>query len=300
MNYDALKTFVTLAEVRHFTKTAQLLHISQPSVSLHIKNLEQEFETELFVRSSKLFKITPTGEVLYHRAKQIISIYEQTKQEIMEYHSHIKGLLKIGASFTIGEYILPELLYKMSEQYPQLTIEVTIGNTDEIAHAVHLLEVDIGLIEGHTNNKELTVSFFKEDELYIVAANNHPLTQLEHITIHDLQQQAWITREHGSGTREFFNHFIRTNGLVVSSLLTISSNQGIKESVIRGIGISLLSKSVISRDLASQALAIIPVSNLHFTRMLSYIYSPLHEHNRGLEAFLELIQQQAKHDMPPA
>lgn len=299
MNYDALKTFVTLAVVRHFTKTAQLLHISQPSVSLHIKNLEQQFDTELFIRSSKLFKITPTGEILYHRAKQIISIYEQTKQDIMEHHHHIKGILKIGASFTIGEYILPELLFKMGKQYPKLTIEVTIGNTDEVVQAVHLLKVDVGLIEGQTNNKELIVSPFKQDELFIVAANHHPLAQLKHITVDDLQQQAWITREHGSGTREFFNHFIRTNGLSVSSLLTISSNQGIKESVIQGSGISLLSQSVIARDIDQQVLTIIPLAEMKFSRTLSYVYSPLHENNRGLDVFLALIHQQWDHNPSP-
>lgn len=107
MHYDALKTFVTLAEVKNFTKTAELLLMSQPSVSLHIKNLEKEFQTKLFQRSPKYLKITPSGEILYDRAKQMITIYEQTRQEILDQQHIIKGDLKIAASFTIGEYILP-------------------------------------------------------------------------------------------------------------------------------------------------------------------------------------------------
>ena len=114
MHYDTLKTFITLVEVKNFTKTAEILRMSQPSVSLHIKNLETEFNTTLFRRSPKSLKITPTGEILYERAKQMITIYEQTRQDILEHHNSIKGELKIGASFTIGEYILPSLLLELA------------------------------------------------------------------------------------------------------------------------------------------------------------------------------------------
>lgn len=99
MHYDALKTFVTLAEVKNFTKTAELLLMSQPSVSMHVKNLEKEFQTKLFQRSPKYLKITPSGEILYDRAKQMITIYEQTRQEILDQQHTIKGDLKIAASF---------------------------------------------------------------------------------------------------------------------------------------------------------------------------------------------------------
>ena len=127
--YEALRTFVTLVEVKNFTKTAEILHMSQPSVSLHIKNLEKEFQTNLLLRSPKFLQITPTGEILYERAKQMITIYEQAKQEILEQQNTIKGELKIGASFTIGEYVLPYLLFDLHKDFPQLELEVVIGNT---------------------------------------------------------------------------------------------------------------------------------------------------------------------------
>lgn len=153
MYYDALKTFVTLAEVKNFTKTAEILLMSQPSVSMHIKNLEKEFQTKLFERSPKFLKITPTGEILYDRAKQMIAIYEQTKQDILDHHHSIKGELKIGASFTIGEYILPSLLFDLQADYPELELQAVIGNTEEIVQSVRRYKVDIGLIEGQTNEK---------------------------------------------------------------------------------------------------------------------------------------------------
>ncbi|MEY8190080.1 LysR family transcriptional regulator [Peribacillus simplex] len=287
MYYDALKTFVTLVEVKNFTKTAEMLLMSQPSVSLHIKKLEEEFQTKLFLRSPKFLKVTLTGEILYDRAKQMITIYEQTRQDIQEHDRSIKGELKIGASFTIGEYILPSLLIDLQEDYPELELQVVIGNTEEIVQAVRLYKVDIGLIEGQTNEKELSVHPFMQDELFIVSSNNHELANQDEVGITDLHDQAWVTREVGSGTREYLNHVIRSNGLKIKSILTISSNQGIKETLIKnGAGLALLSRSVIERDVQNKILSIIQVKNEFFNRTLSYVYSPIMEDKKNVKTFI--------------
>ncbi|KZZ85351.1 LysR family transcriptional regulator [Bacillus sp. SJS] len=295
MYYDALKTFVTLAEVKNFTKTAERLHISQPSVSLHIKNLEKEFQTKLFVRSPKSLKITPTGEILYSRAKQMIHMYDQTKQDILEHHHDIKGKLTIGASFTIGEYILPAFLVDFQAKYPNLDLEIIIGNTEEIVQSVRLFKVDIGLIEGQTNEKELTVEPFLEDELFIVASNKHTLAEKSEAVIADLHSQVWVTREIGSGTREYLEHVIRSNGLKVQSFLTISSNQGIKETIISGMeALSLLSYHVIERDIRNKVLSIISLKDHTFKRKLSMVYSPAMESKMNVEAFTVALRKWQK------
>ncbi|MBG9451536.1 LysR family transcriptional regulator [Cytobacillus firmus] len=295
MHYDALKTFVTLAEVKNFTKTAELLLMSQPSVSLHVKNLEKEFQTKLFQRSPKYLKITPSGEILYDRAKQMITIYEQTRQEILDQQHTIKGDLKIAASFTIGEYILPPLLLDLQNEYPELNLQITIANTEEVVQSTRSHHVDIGLIEGQTNEKELIVTPFLEDELFIVTSNQHPLAQKEEATVADLQDQAWIMRENGSGTREYFNHVVRSNGLKVKSLLTISSNQGIKETLINGLGMSILSGSVVARDVKQNNLSIIKVKNQEFKRTLSYLLSPIMQEKRNVSIFIEALSERWHH-----
>ncbi|MGE7186589.1 LysR family transcriptional regulator [Peribacillus sp. NPDC006672] len=287
MYYDALKTFVTLVEVKNFTKTAEILLMSQPSVSLHIKKLEEEFQTKLFLRSPKFLKVTLTGEILYDRAKQMITIYEQTREDIQEHDKSIKGELKIGASFTIGEYILPSLLIDLQKDYPELELQVVIGNTEEIVQAVRLYKVDIGLIEGQTNEKELSVHPFMQDELFVVSSNDHELSYKDEVVITDLHDQAWVTREVGSGTREYLNHVIRTNGLKIKSILTISSNQGIKETLIKnGEGLALLSQSVIERDVQNKILSIIQLKNESFNRTLSYVYSPIMEDKKNVKTFI--------------
>jgi DNA-binding transcriptional LysR family regulator len=269
--------------------------MSQPSVSLHIKNLEKEFQTKLFQRSPKYLKITPSGEILYDRAKQMITIYEQTRQEILEQQNTIKGDLKIAASFTIGEYILPPLLLDLQNQYPELNLQVTIANTEEVVQSTRSHHVDIGLIEGQTNERELIVTPFLEDELFIVTSNQHPLVQKEETTIADLQNQQWIMRENGSGTREYFNHVVRSNGLKVKSLLTISSNQGIKETLINGLGISILSGSVVERDVKQNNLSIIKVKNQEFKRTLSYVLSPIMQEKKNVSIFIEALGEKWKH-----
>lgn len=146
-----------------------------------------------------MLQITPTDELLYERIKQLFSIYEQTVEDILEIQQSVQGKLSIGASFTVGEYIVPSLMKSMQSAYPEVEFDITIGNTDEIIQLVQQLDVDLGLIEGQTSSKDLHVEPFMEDELFIVAAPNHPLSKKETVMIDDLQDQVWISREEGSG-----------------------------------------------------------------------------------------------------
>ncbi|MER1958590.1 MAG: LysR family transcriptional regulator [Solibacillus sp.] len=289
MNLEELQTFIKLCEIKNFTKTAELLTMSQPTVSLHIKNLEQQFQSQLIQRSTKQISITPTGEILLDQAKQIIQLYEQTKQQILEHHHTIQGDLTIGASFTIGEYILPTLLIKLKSQHPNLSLQILIGNTEEIVAAVKKFQVDIGLIEGATNEKSLIIQPFMKDELVVIASKEHPLAKKKQLHVSDLQNEDWVSRELGSGTQANLMHFLHANGLKVNSMLTISSNQGIKQSVINGLGISLLSKHVVERDHANGDIAILQLDTPPLFRTLSYIYSSIMLKKGNVKTFLDIL-----------
>ncbi|MCT6923739.1 MULTISPECIES: LysR family transcriptional regulator [Bacillales] len=291
MNIEELHTFIKLCEIKNFTKTADALCMSQPTVSLHIKNLEREFQTQLFQRSPKLLCITPTGEILLERARQMVQLYEQTSQELLDYHHTVQGHLKIGASFTIGEYILPPLLVKLKEQYPELSFQIIIGNTEEIVQCAKLFQVDIGLVEGKTNEKEIIVEPFKDDELVIVSAACHPLAAKKNVSIADLQNEDWITREIGSGTGEYLKQFLQANELKVKTLMSISSIQGIKETVMNNLGLSMLSKSVIERDLKTGEMHVIQLDAPPLLRTLSYIYAPSMKEKRNVNIFIEALRQ---------
>lgn len=291
MQIEELKTFIQLCEIKNFTKTAEALSMSQPTVSLHIRNLEEIFQTQLIQRTSKQLQITPTGELLLDSAKQIIQLLEKTKKDIFEHHHKLYGHLKIGASFTIGEYVLPKLLAKLKKDFPNLNFEVIIGNTGEIVEYVKLFKVDIGLIEGKTDEKSLNISPFQQDELVVIASSTHPLSTKEMVSITDLQNEQWISRENGSGTRDNLNHFLHSNGLKVKSITTISSNQGVKELVRHGIGLSLISKNAIEQDFKQGDIIILPLENLRVYRTFSYIYSPIMLKRNNVEIFIEALKK---------
>lgn len=292
MNYEELKTFIKLCEVKNFTKTAERLNMSQPTVSLHIKNLESEFQTQLFHRIRKQLSLTPTGEILLERAKQMTQLYDQAKQHILDHHEKIQGELKIGATFTIGEYILPAFLSELKSQYPTLNLQITIGNTEEIVHAVKLLQVDIGLIEGSTTEKELTIQPFMKDELVLISHAKHILAQKDSLQIDDLQDQSWVMRESGSGTGDYLRHFLQTNGLRVHSSLHMSSSQSIKEAVIHDLGLSLLSLHTIKRELQLNILKRLTIDYPPFIRTLSYIYAPTTQMSGNINIFIEALKKQ--------
>jgi LysR family transcriptional regulator, transcriptional activator of the cysJI operon len=289
MYYDSLKTFITVVEEGNFTRAAEKRLISQPSVSVHIQNLEKEFNTSLFIRSPKRLQLTSTGELLYERAKQIIQIYETTKEQISEHHQSGHMEIKIGASFTIGEYVLPSILKKLSDQYPEIKLEVIIGNTEEVVEHVKLFHVDLGLIEGQCNENDLIVYPFMRDELKIVAPYKY--FPSEGITsIEKLENQTWIAREKGSGTRAFMDHVLRSHSLKQKKVISISSTQGVKEAVIHGMGLTLISKFAILREVQNRQLSIVPIKGESFIRKFSYIHSPLAKNKMAIEGFIDLLK----------
>lgn len=243
------------------------------------------------MRSPKTFKITPTGEILYQRATQMIKMYELTIRDIYEHHHLVKGLIKVGASFTIGEYIIPAFLAELQKTYPNLEFEVVIGNTEKVVELVQLFKVDIGLIEGQTNERDLTIFPFLEDELVLIAPISHPLSQKKQIEIEDLQNQTWVTREKGSGTREYLDHVISSNGLKIDHLMVISSTQGIKEAVINGIGLSLISRSAITRDYEQNVISILCIESIPFFRKFSYVYSNSGGKNKNVDLLIEALKK---------
>ncbi|NIK76330.1 DNA-binding transcriptional LysR family regulator [Paenibacillus castaneae] len=248
---DALLVFITVTEQSHFSKAAELLNLSQPGVSLHIRNLENEMGAKLLHRSPKQVRLTEAGEILYKRAKQMLLLYEEAKQAIHLLRNEVTGALQIGASFTIGEYILPKRLAEFAHQYPHVDMQVTIGNTEEIIEGVRSGKLDIGIIEGETHAADLDVFPYMKDNMIIIAPADHPLSSYRVIEPDNLQNQVWVLRENGSGTRAFSDHFIKENHLPVKRSYIFNSSQGVKEAVASGLGIALLSRWIVRKELES-------------------------------------------------
>ncbi len=292
MIIEPLEIFTKVAEEKSFSKAAEELYLSQPSVSQQIRNLENEFDTKLIYRSSKHVKLTPAGEILYRRAAEIMAIYAQAKDEINLIRHVVTGRLRIGASFTIGEYVLPRLVGQTAVKYPRLDIAVTIANTEQIAQSLSQNHLDIGLVEGRVNADEFSIELFWEDEMVLIAPVGHPLSTGKPVTPAALQDQVWINREAGSGTRAFSDRFIQALDLQVQRSYVFSSSKGVKEAVVNGLGIAIVSRLIIEKELAGGDLVMVPVEQeaVRLARNFVILRMPQAFCTKAVEVFLEELR----------
>jgi len=284
MEIEALKTFIAVVEEKNFTLAGKRRLLSQPSISLHIKHLEDEFQTRLIDRSPKHLRVTAAGDLLYRRAKQILELMDKTTEDIYALQHRITGTIKIGASYTIGEYILPKLLSDFHQQYPDIGLEVSVDNTEKVASAVRMLQLDIGFIEGSVDATDLVVTPFMEDEMVLVASESYIQSRPD-FQLASLGEETWITREKGSGTREFMEHFFQTQGIAPKKVVMISSNMGVKEAVVQGLGLSILSHWVVRQEVNLGRIRILPTKN-KLNRMLSYVLPSNIEGTKAAEVFI--------------
>ena len=269
---EEFKTFIAVVDFKNFTKAAEYLNLSQPSVSTHIKNLEIIFGVTLINRSvkQKTISITESGYTLYKRAKEIINLLDVTFMDVKTLSTSIKGTIKIGASLTIGEYILPKFLAHFSNKYPDVDIEVKIENTSFIASELKKMKLDIGLIEGSVSSALFKQEYFLEDEMVLVAPFDSDLKDKE-IKLDNIQNRRWIAREEGSGTREYLDLFFAQNKIIPKSIMVLGSNLAVKEAVRNNLGLTITSKHIILEAESRNELTSLKLNN-DFRRSFSYIY----------------------------
>ena len=289
MIVDPLKIFVTVVEHRNFSRAAEELYLSQPSVSLQIRNLENELGTKLINRSPKHLELTQSGEIFYGYAKNILLLYDKAKEEIDQLSNVVTGGLKVGASYTIGEYILPFIVTEFATQYPKVEIETSIANTEEIIQAFRTNHLDIALVEGAVNHSDFVIHHLIEDEIILVVPNQHALARLPIVTADHLQDQVWILRESGSGTRAFSDKLIKDRGIHVKKSYIFGSGQAVKQAVIAGLGIALVSSWIVRQELKARELTAIRIKGKRLTRSFSLIKSKNNELSKAMEAFTEQL-----------
>ncbi|MFJ7509170.1 selenium metabolism-associated LysR family transcriptional regulator [Peribacillus simplex] len=288
---DPLKVFVTVIEQKNFSRAGDILNLSQPGVSLHIRNLENELGTKLIYRSPKQVQITEPGKILYRHAKQMLNHYETAIREINEFNNVVSGTMKIGASFTIGEYYLPKVLAEFAAQYPMVDIQIIISNSNEVIQGIRSNRLDIGLIEGETDYKDIDVRPFMNDEMIVVVPPVHPLSQMDLIEGTLLQNQTWVLREEGSGTRTYSDKLLSSLELKIKKTFIFTSIQGVKEAVMAGLGIALLSRLTVQKELKSNELKTFHLKNEPIIRPFSIVKKLDFEASKAMELFLRKVEE---------
>jgi DNA-binding transcriptional LysR family regulator len=287
-----LSVFQAVAEHLSFTKAARLLHISQPAVTQHIKMLEEEVGQSVFLRGTNGIALTGTGALLLQHARQVLRLDEEVLQRIRVKKGIIKGRIIIGATTTIGQYLLPEWLVQSRRLWPELQLTVKGGNTEEIVEAALDRKLDLGLVEGRCQRVGLQAECFLNDEIICVASARHPLTRGQPLSAAILKRQVWIFREKGSGTRDMVELALKRQGLHPRQLnidLELSNSEAIKAVVASGYGLTFLSRFVVVRELAQGILQTVPVRGLKIARQLNFIYPSGPRPLGASGAFLDLV-----------
>ncbi|MCJ7840126.1 LysR family transcriptional regulator [Lederbergia sp. NSJ-179] len=285
-----LQVFVMVAEKQNFSRAAEELHMTQPAVSQYIRAFEENIGIRLLERTNKYVQLNKAGEIVYHHAKEILGLYTKMQHLVDDLTHKAKGELTIGASYTFGEYVLPHVLTVLQQKYPEIDPSVTIANTATIAELVTSHQLDIGIVEGRFKDKELLEEKFAEDLMVVVASAHHRLARKKVVTISDLEEEIWVVREQGSGTREATEKVFRQFLFSPKKQIVFSSTQPIKEAVEAGLGISLLSKWAIQKEIKNKDLHILNIKGLPFARQFSLITkSPFQ--TKALEVFIDLLRE---------
>ncbi len=255
-----LQVFHTVARMLSFTKAAEILHMTQPAVTFQVRQLEEHFDTRLFDRTHNRISLTKAGKRVYHHSERIFEQYTEMEREVREITGDVSGVLLVGASTTIAEYMLPSLLGDFKKQFPNVTIKLRVSNSDGIVSMVEENAVDLGVVEAPVNNKNLAVEVCRVDQLVAIVPPDHELASRERVHISDLLEYPFIAREEGSGTRGVFHEYLKAAGINVRDLkvaMELGSPESIKGAVQAGMGISIVSMVTLAKELQLNALKLL-------------------------------------------
>lgn len=272
MNIRRLKIFMTVTETKSMTEAGKVLYMTQPAISQAIADLEEELKVKLFERINHKLVLNYTGEVLYQYGKQILNLIEEAEHSIDDIANMNKGRLRIGASTTIGIYLLPKIIRKFKEKNQEFDIAFVIDNTAVIEEMVLNYQLDIGLVEGPLHLNEIVVTPFCEDELYLVSSPQHPWAKMGRIDVNQLEGVSFMLREQGSGTREVFENTMTKHQISYKIQHIINNTEAIKKAVEENIGLAIISRLALLEELRTDRLARIELEGIRFFRTLNFIW----------------------------
>ena len=274
MEDHKLRVFCAVAETKSFSKASELIHLTQPAVSLQVQAMEELYETRLFDRSGNAINLTPAGEILYKRAKEILALYAEAQKNISEITGAIKGSLAIGASSTIGNYLLPSIISAFKKKVPQVNISLVVSNTKTITEKLNAGEIDIALVEGDVSKQRFAVETLLSDELVVVMSPAHPWAERRNIPGIEMTKEPLIMREEGSGTRQIILKHLEDHGIKLDNLkitLVLGSTEAIKSAVEEGMGVSILSAWAVRQAIKHGILKATTFKDVKFHRNFSII-----------------------------
>ena len=293
MEDHKLKVFCTVAETRSFSKTSEIIHLTQPAVSLQIQALEEMYETKLFDRSSSRVTLTPAGEVLYKYAKEILALYTAAEKVLGEMTGLVKGSITIGAGSTIGNYMLPSVISDFRKTHPKIKVHLSVANMQRIIELLNAGNINVGLVEGDVKRQKIVVDKLLSDELLLIVPTHHPWAKRKEVSVSELIEEPFILREAGSGTRQTIEKFLARHGITLQAMkvsMVLGTTQAIKEAVENGLGVSIVSRWAARKEIKYGTLSMLSFKEEKILRNFSLITYKNSVSSHAVEEFLAYLK----------
>ncbi|WP_138493121.1 selenium metabolism-associated LysR family transcriptional regulator [Paenibacillus pinistramenti] len=275
LNYHQLHIFYTVANLGSFSAAAQSLHMTQPAVTMQMQSLEEYFGCKLFIRSTKRIELTEAGHVLLPFAVRSLELMRETEEAMSRFTHQLEGRLQLGASLTIGEYVLPRLLGPFGHQYPHIEIKLKVMNTSQIVEYILQHQLNFGLVEAPVDHPDIQMEPVMEDELKLVVPAAHELAQADSVDLENVIKHPFVLREKGSGTRQVMEDEMQRRGVKPGDLnvvMELGSTGAVKSAVEAGFGITMLSPSSVKHEVALGLLRIVKIRDASFKRRFFSIH----------------------------
>ncbi|HZD32812.1 MAG TPA: LysR substrate-binding domain-containing protein [Candidatus Angelobacter sp.] len=271
INLDQLRIFQAVAQKRNFTRAAEAVHLTQPGISKHIKQMEDYFGVPLFDRSGKKVTLTEAGAVLLEATQEIMATIEAAERSIDDLKGLRGGRLRLGSSFPIGVYILPRVLAEFRRRHPAVEVALEIVLSDAIGAKILANEIDLGLASYEPRDPRLVAREFMTDELVVIVPPGHPWGTKRHIAPEDMAGETFIVAARGAGTRTVVEERLKARGVVLPKVLEFGNLEGVKHAVEEGLGASVQARSVAQREVEAGTLHAVPLIGMETAIQFYYV-----------------------------
>nr|AWT38723.1 rubisco operon transcription regulator [Licmophora sp.] len=272
-----IRILKAVATEKSFTKAANILYLSQPYISKQIKKLEQNLDVILLNRNSNKLSLTENGQIFLQYSNRILALCEESCRALIDLRNGDRGKLTVGASQTIGTYLMPRVLALFAHIYPQIDLNVEVNSTRLISKQIVNRQIDLAIVGGDVPEdlkKNLKVDFFIEDQLNLIVSKSHPFAKKKIIKKEDLYHLKFINLNSNSTIRPFVDNILKQKNIETNQLKTVmqlNSIEAIKTAVSLGLGAAFVSSSAIEKEIQLQTIEILQIENIKITRTLSII-----------------------------
>jgi DNA-binding transcriptional LysR family regulator len=295
MDLWRLRIFCKVVELGSFSKAASSVYLSQPTVSSHIKDLENHLECKLIDRLGREVAPTKAGKLLYEYAAKIIALNESAERALAEFQGKVKGHLTIGGSTIPGGYILPPLLGKFKQAYPQVTVTLIESDTAGIIQDTIEGRVEIGIVGAKAREVQVVQEKVMDDEMYLIVPEGHKWAAAGHVRLEALVKEPFIMREPGSGTRKSIEQVLDQSGHWSRQLNVVAemgSTEAVRQAIKAGVGVSILSECAVGDELAAGTLKKVGINGISFHRAFYLIVHKYRTQSPLCQAFVNFLKEQ--------